>query len=171
MNIEGLRLTAELAAPDLRHQRLQQYHLAGLSCQQRQQIKGARGQPQLLAAENGGPCPPIDNQFSDDQGLGCRDCGLARDPAQHGRDPGEQRVHVIGFGDVVVSAQLEPQHLIPATPPGRQQDHGQPELALEDAQRVQAVYPGQPISRSTRSGGAARASVSPAVASPAVRTR
>ena len=113
----------------------------------------------------------IDGHLFGDQGVGRRHLGLARGPAQHGRDPGQQRVHVVGLGHVIVRAQLEPQRFIPAAAPGRQQDHGQPVLALEDAQRVQAIHPGQPDVEQHEIRGRRPREGQPLAASPAVRTR
>ena len=48
---------------------------------------------------------------------------LPPEPPQHGLDPGEQLLGVEGLGDVVVSTELEPHHLVHGLALGREQHH------------------------------------------------
>ena len=63
--------------------------------------------------------------------------------AKHGRHPGKQLAQRKGLGDVVVGAQLQPDHLVDLTFLCRQHDDRDIALLAEDATNLEAVQLGE----------------------------
>jgi hypothetical protein len=91
-------------------------------------------------------CTWIDDQVTCRQGLpwtleaGWRVLGSP----QYGLDASQENAQVKGFGDVVVSAQLQPQGLIKLAPPRCDKNHWSTNALLKVTQSLQAIHAGQP---------------------------